>query len=164
MGPRSANGTHIPVCSHTPRFSYSGPKTRVSGVAQGCGTGVRAVHGCGPGGYLGGVYRVGTREGYTGYYPARCSRREGPRQRSGPRKPQLGLEWVVWGLDGRTGDGGRGGSWVPTLRARSGMLPSLVPRTLRNAHLRPKERDSMTFLRNLVKRPSVAIIRRKGLS
>ena len=23
--------------------------------------------------------------------------REVPRQRSGPRKPQLGLEWVVWG-------------------------------------------------------------------
>ena len=67
--------------------------------------------------YQGGVYRVGTWEGYTGTSPSQPALlEETPRQRSGPPEALQGLEWGGLGV-GRTG-GSVGGSCT-TLRARS---------------------------------------------
>ena len=111
----------------------------------------------------GAVYGVGrvlgtgipgcTGEGYTGYYPptdlqlAHRSPRSKPTQRSGPVGP-AGPEW--WGgCSGR--NGGRGRSWVPPFGPGQAPCALPVPRTSQIAHLQPKGRDFMTFLRNLVK-------------
>ena len=49
---------------------------------------VTVRRGMGPGGYRGGVYRVGNGRGYTGYPPSHTAR--GATQRSGPRNPLQG--------------------------------------------------------------------------
>ena len=135
MGPRLLLGPIYRVCSTTPRFSYPGPETCVTGYEHGSGTvrGRVREDGYGTGWVQAGwVYRVGTREGYTGTYPARCCE-EDPRstQRSGPVAPCRGAEWWGAGSGDYPGDGGGDGSCT-TLRARSvhPWWPSLY-RTLR---------------------------------
>ena len=78
------------VCSHTPRFSYAGPKTRVRAVSVHAsdvrGRGAVAGYGTGwvvPGGYTGWVI-----QGYTDL-PSQLLG-ETYRQRSGPRKALAG--------------------------------------------------------------------------
>ena len=134
------------MCSTTPRFSYECPKVTVP-----CTRTVVRGGACGAGGYQvgvpGWVYRVGTREGYTGTYPA-CSR-EVPQPEPAKRAPEApqGLEWVGSGvrwdrrLDGHP----------PTLRARSVhpvALPGGYPRI---AASWPIGRDSTSFTVKLVK-------------
>ena len=80
------------MCSDTPRFSYTGPKTRVSTVGH-CSNGHVRARRCGQDGYTGwvqgGVYRVGN----TGS-PSEVES-GGMYSEAGPGSPGTGLEWVV---------------------------------------------------------------------
>ena len=88
------------MCSGTPRFSYDGPKLAVTALAPVLCM-ARTDRGWVLGGYRGRVY---------GWVPGRaipgttqphcCEEVPRSRQRSGPRKPHRGLEWVVCGHRG----------------------------------------------------------------
>ena len=108
--PGSALEAGLTVCSHTPRFSYDGPKTTIpssnDGSTGGAGRGCTR-RGMGTGWVLGGCYTGTT-------HPASCSRREGPTQRSGPRKPCKG--WSGWG-----------GAWTDVPGTAAGTAPGYHP-------------------------------------
>ena len=105
----------------------------------------RALVGCGPGGYQGGLYRVGTGWVGTGeYYPPSTLLEEGTpdSRRRAPEAPAGG--WSGWsGVDGRTGNGG--GSQVPPYGPGRSLQALPVPGTL-IAALQPIGRDSTSFL------------------
>ena len=85
------------MCSRTPRFSYGCPKTGVgTALLAACSTACTVWVGSGwvPGWGI----RVGTGRAIPGYYPATCSREEGPSPSgAGPGSPCKGLEWVGTG-------------------------------------------------------------------
>ena len=108
------------MCIRTPRFSYGTSETCVRH---------RVLHRQLSARRVGRVYRVGTRVGipvgtrggYTGYYPASCSRGANPDSEAGPEALQ-GLEW--WsGCSGRV----PGASGDHPCGARSALQASLSP-------------------------------------
>ena len=118
-----------PVCSYTPRFSYSVLKPAVSTVGH-CSNG-HVQAGC-----TGGVWYWGRVYGRAipGYYPAARGAVPGTAKRA--RKACRAWSGGTWGC-GRTWETVGGDGPVPTLRARS--VPRTPPwyRTLQIAHLRP---------------------------
>ena len=120
--PNSAKTVYFRVCSTTPRFSYSGPKTGVRAVPT-MPVHPRRCRGTGTGGYTGWVYRVGAGRGNTG--SPSTVRREVPGQRSGPRKPQGG--WSGWSWGRNTTGRRRGRVPTPAGPGQAPLVPSLVP-------------------------------------
>ena len=112
------------VCSTTPRFSYRVPKTTApSSNDSSTGGAAARVYGRGMGtGWVPGGC-------YTGVIPTqpRCSRREDPVQRSGPRKPCRGWSGWYWGWTDVLVFGGGDGSWRPPCGPGRVPGPSLSP-------------------------------------
>ena len=110
------------MCSATPRFSYEGPETGVPTMrTPWCSVRGGRVYrrGMGPGWVLGRAIPGTTQP------PTQLLEEPDPDQRSGPVGP-AGAGVVGLGLADVPA---AGRSWVPTLRARSVLRPSLVPRT-----------------------------------